>query len=82
MASSIITVPVIKGNIEELNTTCGYRPGHKMSGRLRHDEATSYRRREPRLDGFLFFNFYASVLKAWFLARRPILTVEFTNRFF
>ena len=39
----------------------------RMSGCPRYDGATSYRRREPRLDGFLYSNFEASVLKAWFL---------------
>ena len=56
-------------------------PGHKMPGRPRYDETTSYRRREHRLDGFLFFNFLASVLKDWFLMRGPTLTVELISRF-
>ena len=57
MASTTITIRVIKGEIEELNTKCEYTPGHEMSGRPRYDEAISDRRREPRLDGFLFFKF-------------------------
>ena len=41
--------------MEELNTKWEYRPGHEMSGRPRYDESTSYRRRERRLDGVIFF---------------------------
>ena len=47
----------MQGKIEELNTKCEYVPGHEMSGRRRYDEATSFRRREPRVDGFFLFLF-------------------------
>ena len=39
---------------QELNIKCEYVPGHEMSRGPRYDEATYYRRREPRLDGFFF----------------------------
>ena len=42
MASTTITIRVIKGKIEELNTKCEYTPGLEMSGRARYDEATAY----------------------------------------
>ena len=32
-------------------------PGYEMSGRPRYDEATSFRRREPKRDDFMYFKF-------------------------